>query len=204
METLDEYFSKLASTSPTPGGGSAAMFVASSGAALLAMVCRITAQNAKTKEQKDACERIASQADVMRDTFVGARSLDETAFQSVVNAQKLPKATDDERAARTTSLQHALQRAAEVPLNAAGDAVTLLDLIEQAIEFSTPSLRSDLGCAAEFAGAALAACAYNVRINHKYMNDTAMIAQQSARLTELEQRAALLIQKIRLKLATAN
>ena len=168
------------------------------------MVCRITAQSVKTSEQKDAGERIAAQADQLRDTFVAARSLDETAFQSVVNAQKLPKGTDDERAARTASLQNALQRAAEVPLNAAADAVRLLDLIEQAIEVSTPSLRSDLGCAAEFAGAALAACAYNVRINHKYMNDSAVIAQQSARLTELEQRAALLIQKIRLKLAAAS
>ncbi|MBV9736858.1 MAG: cyclodeaminase/cyclohydrolase family protein [Candidatus Eremiobacteraeota bacterium] len=201
METLDKYLSKLASSSATPGGGSAAMFVASAGAALLAMVCRITAQNAKSKDQKKAAERIIKQADALRKKFLAARSLDEKAYQAVVKAQKLPKRTDGETAARAKALQNALRRAADAPLNAAADAVTLLDLTEQAIEVSTPALRSDLGCAAEFAGAALAACAYNVRINHKYMRDHATIALQAARLTELEQRAALLIQKIRLRLA---
>ena len=201
METLDEYFSKLASPSPVPGGGSAAMFVASAGAALVAMVCRITSQSAKSDQQKNAAGAIASQADALREAFLSARSLDETAFQSVVSAQKLPKEHDDQLSARTKALQSALQRAAEVPLKAGSDAVSLLDQIDRAVEVSNPGLRSDLGCAAEFAGAALAACAYMVRINHKYMDDTETIAHQSMQLKENEQRAALLIQKIRLQLA---
>ncbi len=204
METLDEYLSKLASSSPVPGGGSAAMFVASAGAALLAMVCRITADNAKSEEQKCTAERIASDADALRETFVTARSLDETAFQSVVSAQKLSKGTDRERATRSSALQNALRRAAEVPLNAAADTITLLEMVDRGLEVSGAGLRSDLGCAAEFAGAALAACAYNVRINHKYMNDSGTIAQQTMELKDLETRGALLIQKIRLRLASAE
>ena len=35
------------------------------------------------------------------------------------------------------------------------------------------ALASDVGCAAELASAALAACAYNVRVNHRYMHDEA-------------------------------
>ena len=193
METLDDYLTKLASASPVPGGGSAAMFVASVSAALLAMVCRITG--------KDAAERIASQADALRESFVAARSLDETAFQAVVTAQKLPKRNDEERTARTKALQSALQRAAEVPLRGSGDVVTLLQLIDEAIDVSSAGLRSDLGCAAEFGGAAVAACAYNVQINHKYVNDSEIIRQQGAELKAIEQRSALLVQKIRLRLA---
>jgi len=177
------------------------MFVASCGAALVAMVCRISAQSAKSEERKNAAEGIAAQADALRDAFVAASAVDETAFQSVIAAQKLPKSTQDERAARDAALQAGLQRAADVPLHGAVEAVTLLELVERALEVSNPAVRSDLGCAAEFAGAALAACAYNVRINHKYMKDAAMLETQSARLIELEQRAALLIQKIRLRLA---
>ncbi|MBV8688472.1 MAG: cyclodeaminase/cyclohydrolase family protein [Candidatus Eremiobacteraeota bacterium] len=201
METLDEYLSVLASSSPVPGGGSAAMFVASMGAALLSMVSRITAQSAKSAEQKNTAERLASDGDALREKFLAARSLDETAFQSVVTAQKLPKENEREREARSAALQAALQQAADVPLRAAANSVTLLEHIDRAIEVANSGLRSDLGCASEFASAALAACAYMVRINHKYMSDSATIAPQSAQLKDLEQRGALLTQKIRLHLA---
>jgi methenyltetrahydrofolate cyclohydrolase len=201
MDTVADYLAKLASSSATPGGGSAAMFVASTGAALLAMVCRITAQNPKSEEQQRTAERIAAQADQLRDTFLAARSLDEAAFEAVLQAQALPKSTDAERDARSTAVQAALQRASQVPLDSAARAVELLQLVEEALQIANPGLRSDVGCAAEFAGAAIAACAYNVHINHKYMKDAAVVEAQRARLTEIERQAAELVKHIRERLA---
>ena len=65
----------------------------------------------------------------------------------------------------------------------------MLELSERVFDASTAALVSDAGCAAEFANAALLACAYNVRINHRYMKDAAAIARQSATLTAMEERA---------------
>jgi formiminotetrahydrofolate cyclodeaminase len=51
-------------------------------------------------------------------------------------------------------------------------------------------LASDVGCAAEFGAAAVAACAYNVRVNHRYMRDEASIERQKQALETIERDAA--------------
>jgi formiminotetrahydrofolate cyclodeaminase len=56
---------------------------------------------------------------------------------------------------------------------------------------------SDLGCAGEFAYAALLGCAYNVRINHKFMKDEALVAQQQRDLDDCESSAAPVLFSIR-------
>lgn len=201
METLEDYLASLASSSATPGGGSAAMFVAATGAALLAMVARITAQNPKIADRRAAAERIATQADRLRKAFTAGRALDETAFEAVVTAQRLPKSTAAQSDHRQAVLEAALQDAAQVPLDSAGRAAQLLELVADALALANASLRSDLGCAAEFIGAAIAACAYNVRINHKYMKDAEVVGTQQARLAEIERRAAKAVRAIREQLA---
>jgi len=200
MQTLEDYLTKLASPSATPGGGSAAMFVASTGAALLVMVCRITAQNPQAADRRPTAERIAAQADHLRSVFTAGGKLDEAAFEAVVAAQQLPKATEAERQTRAAALEAALQGAAQVPLDSAACALELLGLVADALVVANAGLLSDLGCAAEFAGAAIAGCAYNVRANHKYMKSAIIIEEQRARLREIEQQAAALVAEIRERL----
>jgi len=176
-----------------PGGGSAAALVGALGAALAAMVARIGA----------ADDTLAREADQLRAQLIEARFRDETAFRAVVAAQALPKGNDDERAARRSALESALYAAAEAPLHAASLALAVLELSERVFDASTAALVSDAGCAAEFANAALLACAYNVRINHRYMKDAAAIARQSATLTAMEERARRTLAGLRQRLAAA-
>jgi len=197
METLDTYLTELASSSATPGGGSAAMFVAAAGAALVAMVCRISAGNPKFTSQKEAAERIAARADALRTAFLQARERDETAFDAVIVAQELPKTTDAEKASRAAALERALHRAAAVPLALASSVVDALHLAAQALEIENKNLISDVGCAAEFFSASLRACAYNVRINHRYMKERNAITAQSQELKRVEGEADLQLQRIR-------
>ncbi len=194
METLDEYLLRLASRDAVPGGGSAAAFVGALGAALVAMVGRILAE---------PVEGLVAQADRLRDELSAARLRDETAFRAVVAAQALPKADDAERATRRSAIQAALQRAAQEPLQASALALEVLTLALQLAEARTGALASDVGCAAEFAYAALTACAYNVRINHRYMRDAAVIAAQAATLDSYQGDAALILERVRDAVARA-
>jgi len=186
MENLEEYLRRLGSESPTPGGGSAAMFVAATGAALLAMVCRISAANSTFAQQRDLTARLIGFSDSLRHEFLDARARDEAAFDAVVRAQRLPKATETERAERARTLEAALQNAAEIPLQLAARVLAGLEAVRDALAIENAHLVSDVGCAAEFLQAALAGCAYNVRINHKYMKDHAIISAQREELTRIE------------------
>jgi formiminotetrahydrofolate cyclodeaminase len=203
VESLDHYLNQLASADPTPGGGSAATIVGAIGAALVAMVARIDADNPKYAEHSDAAVRIVEAADRLRTELTGARDRDERAFAHVVDAQGLPRSNDDEKAVRGRVLENALREAAEVPLKACELCIDVLRLAAQAALIPNRTLASDVGCAAEFGAAALAACAYNVRVNHRYMRDTAAIDAQAKALARYESECAGLLAEIRLGINAA-
>lgn len=186
MQTLNDYLTNLAGESPAPGGGSAAMLVGATAAALVAMVARICAASQKYRAKHDLALGLISQADALREELLARKTRDEQAFEAVVAARG--------DAAR---MQAALQHAAAVPLEGAQDALGVLELCVSALELGNAHLASDVGCAAEFASAALRACAYNVRINHKYMSDAQGVSAQRAQLESLEQRAAALLRTVR-------
>jgi glutamate formiminotransferase/formiminotetrahydrofolate cyclodeaminase len=191
MLDFDDYLARLASADPTPGGGSAAALVAAMGAALVAMVNRITLGSPKLASVHERAERLAELADELRERCAHARARDEAAFAAVVAAQALPKDSDDAMAARTTALQAALTEAAEAPLHAATLALEVLELAEETALLGNANLVSDVGCAAAFGTAALRASADNVRVNHLFLKDAATRERQAHHLAALEENAAL-------------
>lgn len=197
VETLSDYLHALASDAPTPGGGSAATMVAASGAALVAMVARISAGNPKYAASAELCRDLVRRADALRADLLSARVRDESAFDQVVAAQALPKSTDDEKAARAARLEAALTAAAAEPLHGARLALDVLRLAAHALAIPNRNLVSDVGCAAEFASAALHASAYNVRINHRFMKDEASISGQAHALERYEREASALLEGVR-------
>ncbi len=201
MESIEDYLAALASARPTPGGGSAATIVAAAGAALVAMVSRLTVANDKYLAKRSHAERLVEDADALRERLLAARVADENAYGAVVAAQALPRATPDEKTLRTERLQHALADAAAEPLAAAELALAVLRLAHESLELENTHLESDVGCAAEFGAAALAASAYNVRINHKYLHDEELIARQRDELLRLENEARRQLAAVRTSLA---
>lgn len=167
------------------------------GAALVAMVARITLEAPRRESHHPAARRIIERADALRDAFREAGAKDETAFAAVGAAQKLPRESDGERAARARALENALAEAAAEPLAAAGLALELLGLCEDAVRLEHRGLASDVGCAAEFADASLRACAYNVRVNHRFMKDKATIERQGAKLATIEREAVAMLARVR-------
>jgi methenyltetrahydrofolate cyclohydrolase len=170
---VEQYLTRLASAEAVPGGGSAAMIVAAAACALVAMVARI-------------CDNagLAARADELRARALEQSRRDEQAFERVMQTR------GEER-------QAALTQAAEVPLEGMRIALDALHLSANALALGNANLVSDAGCAAEFAQAGLLGCAYNVRINHRFMRDAAAVAAQRATLEGYEREATGLTASIR-------
>ncbi len=194
METLDLYLERLASDAPTPGGGSASAVVGALAAGLIAMVARIGARNPNHAQRAGL---IVTRADELGSQLTRARERDERAFEEVVAAQALPKRDAGEGAARQAALQAALAQAAEEPLHAAMLALGVLRLADDLLEISSRDLVSDVGCAAEFANAAILACAYNVRVNYRLIRDRDAVAAGEQRLRAIEDAARGLLERVR-------
>ena len=76
-------------------------------------------------------------------------------------------------------------------------------LAERVQRIPNRNLASDVGCAAEFGVAALTACAYNVRVNHRYMRDESAIATQAEQLAGYESEATEILARVRAAVAAA-
>jgi formiminotetrahydrofolate cyclodeaminase len=88
-------------------------------------------------------------------------------------AQKMPRDTDEQKAARRKVMQEALKAAAEVPRKATRACHRVLEIAGEMVDKGNPNLITDVGVAAKFALAAMECAALNVEINLAYIKDEA-------------------------------
>jgi glutamate formiminotransferase/formiminotetrahydrofolate cyclodeaminase len=170
--TLRAFSDDLASDAPVPGGGSAAAYAAALGAGLAAMVARIAAKKAP---DDTSLRDYVTEMDHLRGDFLRLVDDDSAAYARVADAMKLPKATDDEKRARTERIQVALLGASRVPLEVARASRRLLDACERGLAKAPPAAVSDIGVGALMAEAALRGAAMNVAINLASLKDQAQV-----------------------------
>jgi glutamate formiminotransferase/formiminotetrahydrofolate cyclodeaminase len=155
----------LADGAPTPGGGSAAAYAGAMGAALVAMVARLTLGKKKFAEIQEQMLAILDEAEVLRKKLAAAVDEDAAAFERVMSAFRLPKDTAEQIAARAETIRKATIYAAEVPLETARWSMRVIELASQVAQIGNPNAVTDAGTGAALAQAALTGAGYNVRIN---------------------------------------
>lgn len=169
--SLRAFSDDLASDRPVPGGGSAAAYAGTLGAALAAMVARISAK----KSEVASIDTLVSEVDNLRADFLRLVDDDSAVFATVSEAMRMPKATDAEKSARRDRLQAALLAASRVPLEVAKTGRRLLDACERGLETATPATISDLGVGALMAEAAIRGAALNVMVNLASIRDAGQV-----------------------------
>lgn len=174
---VDDFLCDLASATPVPGGGSVAGFEVAMGAALIVMVCELTLGREKFASVQDEVERIRDAANAIRHD--GRRLVDEdaAAFSLVAATMKLPRGTDDERAARREAMQSALKGAVDPPLRTMVAARDGLARAAELAPIGNPSAISDVGSGALALSAGYHAAKLNVEINLASIRDEPFVAE---------------------------
>jgi formiminotetrahydrofolate cyclodeaminase len=170
-EPLKHYTNMLASGAPAPGGGSAAALVGALGAALNSMVANFTVGREKFAAVEEDVQRLLARSEQLRSAWERLTQADTEAYGQVSAAQKMPRETDEQKAARTAAVQAALKAAAEVPREAVRAAYGVLEVAAELVDKGNPNLITDVGVAAKFGVAALECAALNVEINLAYIKD---------------------------------
>lgn len=184
---LNDFLTDVSSSSPTPGGGSVAALAGSLGAALTAMVSRLTIGKKKYADVQQHMEGIMTSADNLRNKLVELVERDSEAFNKVMQAFSLPKETDDEKSRRSSAIQEATKTASLAPLEVMELTATGIDMTAIVAEKGNVNSISDAGVGALLFHAACAGAALNVRINLATLQDKAFVDQTSARVTQIEQ-----------------
>lgn len=184
-----DFLDQLASENPTPGGGSAAAHTAASGAALVAMVGRLTVSKKKYEAVKAKMWTLIERAEALRSELTLAVAEDAAAFEAVMAAFRLPKETEEEQDVRHQAVQAATLQAAEVPLAVARKSLEVMELALQAAQEGNPNAITDAGTGCTLAKAALTSACYNVRTNVTSLDDRTEVDRLLSAVHELETRA---------------
>jgi formiminotetrahydrofolate cyclodeaminase len=139
------------------------------GAALVAMVAELTISRPDAAAHEQALRQMRDSAVAHRDLLQRLAEEDAAAYDAVVIARRMPKATEEERAARSAELGRAMIAAAEVPLRTAEMAAEVLDLAHRIAPVGNPNAVSDAGVGAQLASASVRGAILNVRINLPYL-----------------------------------
>ncbi|MBI3244672.1 MAG: glutamate formimidoyltransferase [Chloroflexi bacterium] len=186
----DSFLNAIAAGTATPGGGAAGAYAGAMAAALVAMVGRVTVGKKKYAEVEAEMQEMITAAEKLRADLTAAVAADIEAFEAVMAAYKLPKATEAEVAARGEAIERANHGATAVPLRVARDATSVLGLAALAAEKANVNAISDAGSAANMAIASLRAAALNVRINAAGIKDRDAANFWLSEVASLEHRAA--------------
>lgn len=170
---INEYIELLGSDAPAPGGGSAAALSAAQGAALTNMVTALTVGKAKYAEFNDLNEDVKVKSQKLQDEFVQFIDKDTEAFNEVSAVFDMPKATDEDKAARKEAMQVALKGAAKVPYEVMEACAEMIKLTASLVGKSNTNAASDLVVAALNLKSAIQGAYLNVLINLSGIKDEA-------------------------------
>ncbi|MFP3853574.1 MAG: glutamate formimidoyltransferase [Anaerolineales bacterium] len=180
------FLDQLAEGSPTPGGGSAAAHGGAAGAALVAMVGRLTLGKDKYADVQEDMKAAVQEAEQLRERLSGAVPRDAAAFEAFMVALRMPKGTEKEKQARAEAMEQAIHKAAEVPLEVAKDANRVLELAVTVAEQGNANAITDAAAGGQLALAAVRSAALNVRINAQTAKDEEAIAGWLETLRDIE------------------
>ena len=183
--TIRGFLDELASSAPTPGGGSAGALVGAVGAALLAMVGNLTVGKKGYDAAEGSMRALVADSERLRAELVRLADEDVRVFGEVMAAYRMPRGDDTERAARRVAIQAALRGATEAPLALARTCAEVIERAAVAAEEGNANVVSDAGAGVVAAHAALRAAALNVYINAGSIEDREFAEQALAELERL-------------------
>lgn len=163
--TLSGFTEELASDSPAPGGGSAAAYAGALGASLGVMVANLSAHKRGWEDKMDYFVDWAVKGQEARKKLLQFVDEDTRAFNSLMDAFRMPKETDDQKKKRTEAIEQATTRAIESPLNVMRVSCDQFPLLDAMTKEGNPNSVSDAGVGAACVLAAIEGGWLNVMIN---------------------------------------
>ena len=173
---LTSFANLTASESPAPGGGSISAYMGALGASLGSMVANLSAHKRGWDDQVEFFSEHAEKGQALKDRLLALVDEDTDAFNKIIEASRLPKATEEEKEIRSKAMVAATKNAIETPLEVMEVACDAYSFLKVMAQKGNPNSVSDAGVGALACRAAVHGAYLNVKINcsgfeeEKYVN----------------------------------
>lgn len=194
--SLVEFADEVAKNTPAPGGGSVSAVLGSFGAALASMVCGLTIGRRKYAAVNELMIETRKKTELYRGKLMDLVVKDSEAFDEYMAARRLPKSTEEEKAARHKAMQEALKKAVEVPMDTVRLSYEALKEAKVAAMNGNKNAITDAGVAAISTFGAMEGAALNVRINLTSIEDEEYVKKIRAELNDLMEKGKALKEEV--------
>jgi glutamate formiminotransferase/formiminotetrahydrofolate cyclodeaminase len=184
-----DFAEQLSSGEATPGGGAASAYAATLGASLGEMIARLTVGREKYADVAGEVQEALAELRPLRERLQRAVVEDGVSFSRVMDARRMTKATEEARADRENRIEEALKGATTVPLEVAGAAVQVLEILETLAEIGNSNALADAAIGAQLVQAAVVSARYNVLMNTIEIQDDEFRVEHCSRIDDLVERA---------------
>ena len=169
--TLLAFAEETASESPAPGGGSVAAYASTMGVALATMVANLSAHKRGWDERWAAFSKVAERGVQLQAQLAALVDADTAAFNQIMEAYGLPKATDNQQKVRHQAIQDATRHAIEIPLQVARLSMQAMEVASEMAAIGNPNSITDAGVGAMAIRTGVKGAILNARVNLADLED---------------------------------
>ena len=203
-QSIESFIQDLNSTKPMPGGGSAAAICGAMAAALAGMSAHMTAGKKKYAAVEEKMQDIITASKILQGEMLAMAQEDADMYSLVLQAYKLPSATETEKQRRQAAIEEASKTAVVASLKVTGSCVRIMKLAYTTVTEGSQMMVTDGSASALLARACQLVAAYNVRINLGGVKDKAVVVEAErllkSHLAEGEKLEANVLQEVEQRL----
>jgi glutamate formiminotransferase/formiminotetrahydrofolate cyclodeaminase len=172
--SVSAFCDETASDAPAPGGGSVSALAGALGASLGAMVANLSATKKGWEDRAAGFSNWAEQGQHLKKHLLFLVDEDTRSFEAVMNAFKLPKDSEEEKALRAEAIEQANTYATKIPLEVMKTAFACIPLIRAMALEGNPNSKSDAAVGALCIKTAVRGAWLNVLINAKELKNRSL------------------------------
>ena len=193
---LVAFTNETSSESPAPGGGSISAYCGTMGAALGTMVANLSAHKRGWDDRWEEFSKWAEKGLTYQNELLHLVDEDTNSFNKIMEAFRLPKDSEAEKAKRAEAIQVATKFAIETPFKVMETAYNSMEVMQAMADFGNPNSVTDAGVGALCARTAVIGAFLNVKINCGDCEDKAFVTDIKKRGQQLVDKACALEAKI--------
>jgi glutamate formiminotransferase/formiminotetrahydrofolate cyclodeaminase len=183
------FANETASESPAPGGGSISAYIGALGVSLGTMVANLSSHKPGWDDRWEEFSDWAEKGQALKDRLLWLVDEDTCAFNKIMDAFGLPKATEEEKSIRSGAIQEATRYAIQIPLQVMETSLKSMEIIKEMAVSGNPNSVTDAGVGALCARSAVIGAFLNVKINASGLKDKTFVTTVLAHGNEMEKQA---------------
>ena len=160
------------------------------------MVCNLTIGKQKYAVVELRVTEIRSELERLSARLRELIGEDAESFEAVLQAYRLPKDSEEQKADRAAQIQIALQGAVDVPVETAQRSFDVLKLLRELADIGNPNALSDVAVGAQLAQVAVKGASYNVGVNLDSISDHQAVDQTRQQVAGLIQQSKTISEQV--------